>query len=144
MKKQKLTSAEYMEAIAKEEYPTDPIVPLAHQFKDERGTILNLIFSDIKSVALISSHKGTERSNHYHKTDSHFLFVLFGEMEYYERNLEDPFDDTHIIVKQGQMVFTPPLKVHKTVFTKDTLLLSCSKQTRTYELHKEDMVKENY
>ena len=134
----------YTAAVEHNFYPANPLVPLGDKFEDERGVIQNLLFTDVKTVSLIVSKKGTERSNHYHKTDWHYLYVLQGEMEYYERELSEQFLGKPIVVKAGQMVFTPPNVVHKTVFTKDTTLLSCAKNVRSYELHEADTVREKF
>ena len=134
----------YMRAVAEEKYPSNLLVPLDRPFVDERGIIQNLLLTNIEGVAIITSKAGTIRSNHWHKTDWHFLYVLQGEMKYYERDLSEDFNDKWILVSQGDMVFTPPCKVHKTVFTKDTVLLSCSRNKRSHELHEQDLVREEF
>lgn len=98
---------------------------------DSRGFIQNLLFHPVQSIALIRSRKGTVRSNHYHKKNGHFLYVIRGEMKYYERDLNDETGakSTIITVKKGEMIWTAPNKVHKTVFTKNTLLLSLTLNT---------------
>lgn len=115
-------------------------LPLA--FVDSRGVIQNILEGvPIEGVALIISAAGTERSNHYHKEDFHYLFVISGRMQYYERDIEEVFTGSPTIIEQGQMVFTPPMKVHKTVFMQDTILLSLSKRARSNDLHEEDVVR---
>ncbi len=139
-----MKNREYTESVVREFYPLDPIVPLDAPFEDARGAIQNLVLTPgITSVAVITSKAGSERSNHFHKTDWHYLYVVEGEMEYYER----PVGATggHIkplIVKKGQMVFTPPNIVHKTVFTVDTVLVSLAKNVRDHSHHEEDVVRE--
>lgn len=135
---------EYTKKVEAENYPDSPVVPLGSKFEDERGFIQNLLFTNVQSIAIIKSKAGTVRSNHYHLTDWHYLYVVSGEMEYYERELGDNFTATHTVVKAGGMVFTPPMKVHKTVFTKDTVLVSCAKNVRSYEIHNKDMVKQEF
>lgn len=65
-------------------------------------------------------------------------------MEYYERDINESFTGRPLVVKAGEMVFTPPLKVHLVRFTQDTTLLSLAKNVRSPELHAEDMVKERF
>lgn len=143
-KKQFDENLNYINAVESGYFPDDPRVPLSDYFEDERGKIQNLLFMNegVKSVAIITSKAGTERSNHWHRTDWHFLYVLSGEMTYYERHLDINLPQIVLTVKEGEMVFTPPRRVHKTFFTKDTVLLSCAKNVRSYKKHEQDMVTE--
>jgi quercetin dioxygenase-like cupin family protein len=138
-----MNNQEYAAAVDKEQYPTDPTVPLASNFVDERGVIQNILFSPINSVAIIESKAGSVRSNHYHKTDSHYLYVLSGKLEYSERNI----NGTAVIVRTygaGEMFFTGPQKVHKVVFLEDTVLLSLAKNVRDHEHHEQDVVRKEF
>lgn len=110
-------------------------------FIDERGVIQNLVNTSINGAAIITSKAGSIRSNHYHKTDFHYLYVISGSMEYYERTLEEKFDGEPLIIGAGEMVFTPPLKVHKTVFLQDTVMISLSKRNRDHDSHEEDLIR---
>lgn len=137
-----MKNKEYTAAVENGFYPEDQVVPIDDFFKDERGEIKNLLFTPINSVAIINSKAGTVRSNHYHLSDFHYLYVISGSMEYYERDIGQSSDEIKpIIVKTGQMVFTPPHKVHKTVFLEDTVLLSCAKNVRDNEHHEQDVVR---
>jgi len=137
-----MNNKEYSNLVDEENYPEDNIVPLDLPFIDQRGLIQNLLNTPINGVAVIVSNAGSIRSNHYHKTDFHYLYVLSGSMEYYERDLDEEFVGKPLIVNAGQMVFTPPLKVHKTVFLQDTVLISCSKRNRDHDSHEEDVIRE--
>lgn len=135
-----VTNKEYTKLVESENYPHSVIVPIDDIFKDDRGEIINLLFTPINSVAIITSKAGTVRSNHYHKSDFHYLYVLSGKMEYYERDLEE-INHKMVAVGPGEMVFTPPNKVHKTVFLEDTVLLSCAKNIRDHQHHEEDVIR---
>jgi mannose-6-phosphate isomerase-like protein (cupin superfamily) len=135
---------EYTEFVELEEYPTNPIVPLDNPFINQSGIIQNLLNTPINGVAIITSVKGSIRSNHWHKKDFHFLYVLSGAMEYYERGIDEEFTGKPLIVKQGEMVFTPPRKVHKTVFLENTILVSMSKRNRDHTSHEEDVVRQEF
>ena len=141
-----MNNKEYSNAVDLEEYPESPLVPLDSPFIDDRGSIQNLLNTAMHGAAIITSKAGSVRSNHWHKTDWHYLYVLSGSMEYYERPT-DPKASFHaepIIVKAGQMVFTPPDMIHKTVFLEDTILLSFSKRNRDHVSHEEDVIRENF
>jgi len=66
-------------------WPTGPIVSLPAPFEDSRGVIQTLVDGGIQSVQVITSKATTVRANHYHKTDSHFMYVIKGVMKYFHR-----------------------------------------------------------
>ena len=51
---------------------------------DERGELSHLLADEepITSAVLITSRKGSVRANHYHKKDTHHVYVIKGSMEY--------------------------------------------------------------
>src|SRR6185312_6954942 len=97
----------YVHFVNSGKYPDDPIVPLPDNFVNDAGVIQNLMNAPVGGVALITSKKGSERSNHYHLEDNHYLYVVSGSMEYYERGLDEVFTGKPLVVTAGQMVFTP-------------------------------------
>lgn len=142
-----MKNKEYTDAVAQEEYPEEALVPLDDPFVDDRGSIQNLLNTAMHGAAIITSKAGSVRSNHWHKTDWHYLYVMSGSMEYYERNVGMPTGfnkDNPVIVKAGQMVFTPPNSVHKTVFLEDTVVLSFSKRNRDHVSHEADVIREDF
>ena len=70
----------------------------------------------MKNIALITSKKNTVRSNHYHVTDWHYMYVLSGSFDYYFRPTGSDEELQVKRVKAGEMVFTPPMEDHATVF----------------------------
>ena len=62
-------------------------------------------------------------------------------MEYYECDIDKKYPEQPLIISSGQMVFTPPMKIHKTVFLEDTVLISLSKRPRDHDSHEEDVVR---
>ena len=97
------------------DWPSKPIVDLEKPFVDERGNIQPLVDKLMKSAVLIES-KGSLRANHYHKTDWHYCFVLSGQIEYFYRKTGSQEEPEMLIVKENQMVFTPPLVDHAMKF----------------------------
>lgn len=136
-----MKNIEYTNLVNQGDYPSSK-VPLDPPFIDDRGIIQNLLTSPVTSIAIITSKAGSIRSNHYHKTDWHYLYVVSGSMNYYERNIDDKINDIGpVLVKAGEMIFTAPMKVHKTEFLEDTILLSFAKNIRDHEHHEEDIVR---
>jgi len=136
-----LNNREITAAIDNGYYPVEKLVPLDEPFTDARGVIQNLLLTPLSSVAIITSKAGTVRSNHFHKTDWHYLYIISGSMNYYERDIEGSSDVKPLLVTAGQMVFTPPLQVHKTEFLEDTVMISFAKNIRDHEHHEEDLVR---
>lgn len=121
--------------------PADPLVALPEAFADARGAIQTLVGGWVQSVQVISSKAQAVRANHYHRTDSHFMYVIWGVMRYYHRVVGDGMDPAVVIVAAGQMVFTPPLVEHAVVFLEDSLLINITSKPRDKASYEDDLVR---
>lgn len=116
--------------------------------KDPRGVIQNLVELDaldapIRGAAIITSRARTTRSNHLHRTDGHWLYVVSGEMHYWERTVDEPrYPRDPMVLKPGEMVYTGPLIWHRTYFPEETMLLSLSLRPRDSVSHEQDVVRD--
>jgi len=117
------------------------IVPLPPPFEDARGVIQPLVDMDMKSCVLISSKAGSVRANHYHKTDWHFCYVLSGSIEYYHRPAGSTAAPEMVLVRAGQMVFTPPMVDHAMVFPEDTVFVTLGRNSRAQHVYEQDTVR---
>ena len=122
-------------------WPTSTIVRLEPAHVDPRGSIQPLVNFPMKNVALITSDKGTVRSNHFHKTDWHYMYILSGSFDYYFRPTNSGKKPEIVRVKAGEMVFTPPMEDHATVFLENTSLLAFSRNPRDQESYEADVVR---
>jgi dTDP-4-dehydrorhamnose 3,5-epimerase-like enzyme len=122
-------------------WPTSVIVPLHSPFTDARGVIQPLVDMDMKSCVLISSKAGTVRANHYHRTDWHFCYVLSGSIEYFHRAVGSREDPECVVVRAGQLFFTPPMVEHAMVFPEDTVFLTLGRNSRVQEVYEQDVVR---
>ena len=116
---------------------------IAPGFADARGEIFKLLDdgkTSIKSVLLITSKKGAIRANHYHKKDSHYVYMLSGSMEYTEQPLKGGKKES-VIVKKGDLVYTPPMTVHAMRFLEDSAFLALATESRHHEAYEEDTVR---
>ncbi len=121
---------------------TIPAVMLDHEpFVNDAGKITNIAFGEFRCVSLIESNAGAWRSKHWHKTDSHVLYVLSGVMHYWERELDGEYELHPRVLLKGESVFTGPRKVHKTYFPVATVLVSASSNPRDTESHEADLVR---
>ena len=120
-------------------WPTEGKVVLDTAHVDERGYIQSLVNFPMKNLSLIASKKGSVRSNHYHVTDWHYMYVLKGGFDYYYRPTGSAEEAKVIRVVAGEMVFTPPMEDHATVFIDDTELLAMSRNPRDQATYEHDV-----
>ena len=112
-------------------------------FVDDRGEIIKLLDDGktlIKSVLLITCKKGAIRANHYHKNDTHHVYMLYGSMEYTEQDLNTKKSET-IVVNKGDLVFTPPMMPHAMKFLEESAFLTLATESRHHEHYEDDTVR---
>jgi dTDP-4-dehydrorhamnose 3,5-epimerase-like enzyme len=120
-------------------WPITGLVELETPHVDERGAIQSLVNFPMKNLSIISSKKGTVRSNHYHVTDWHYMYVLSGSFDYYFRPTGSDEKPLMIHIGAGEMVFTPPMEDHASVFGEDTTLLVASRNPRDQASYESDV-----
>jgi len=130
-------------------------IDLPDPFVDERGSISNLLSIPKKrlgqdvdplglkvgNVALIRSPRGAIRSNHYHREDWHYLYVLSGRMLYFEREVGAEHVPTATWVSKGRRIFTPANREHAVLFLDDSEILSMARNPQTHAEHEADVVR---
>lgn len=132
----------YVERVLGGEFPTDPLVPLPEAFRNEVGVIQNLVeLGGVRNVAVISSEAKSIRSNHYHRTDWHFLYVASGRLLYYARDVGAGGIPEPMVFSAGQMFFTPPMAEHAVCSVVPTVLVSLSRNPRDHDSHESDVVR---
>ncbi len=124
-------------------WPSGPIVSLPAPFEDSRGVIQTLVEGGIQSVQVITSRATTVRANHYHKTDSHFMYVIKGTMRYLHRPVGQTSPPEWLLVKEGQLVFSPPLVEHAVEFLEDSVVLNITGKPRDQGSYENDLVRVN-
>ena len=116
---------------------------LPPDFVDDRGEIFKLLDdgkTSIKSVLLITCRKGAVRANHYHKNDSHYVYMLKGSMEYTEQPLDGKKREM-VIVKKGDLVYTPPMMAHAMHFLEESSFLTLATESRHQDAYEEDTIR---
>jgi len=111
-------------------WPGEGLIELPEAHVDARGSIQSLVNFPMKNISLITSKKGTVRSNHYHLTDWHYMYVLSGSFDYHYRPTGSTDKPKVVRVTAGQMVFSPPMEDHATVFLEDCTFLAISRNPR--------------
>lgn len=122
-------------------WPSGPIVSLPMPFEDSRGVIQTLADGGVQSVQVITSKATTVRANHYHKTDSHFMYVIKGMMKYFHRPAGATSAPTWLLVQEGQMVFSPPMVEHAVEFLEDSVFLNITGKPRDQGTYEDDLVR---
>lgn len=113
------------------------------EFVDERGGITRVLDDEkfpVHSVLYITSKAGTIRSNHYHKTDAHYCYLLSGAVEYYEKPV-DGGAIGHATLAAGDMAFSDSMIIHAFRFTEDSVLIAFARKPRNQEDYEKDTVR---
>lgn len=107
---------------------------------DDRGEILSIVDQPICNVSIITCNPGSIRSNHYHHSDFHFMYVLEGEIDYFFKDINSE-EINYLKVKVGDTIFTPDNEIHSTYFPIKTRLIVSSKFPRDQITYEQDTVR---
>jgi oxalate decarboxylase/phosphoglucose isomerase-like protein (cupin superfamily) len=116
------------------------LFPNIERDADARGGILSIVDEAVMNVSIITCNPGAIRSNHYHLTDFHFMYVLEGEIDYFYKE-RDTGEVKYLKVRQGDNIFTPDNEIHATYFPVQTRLIVTSKLPRDQETYERDTVR---
>ena len=109
--------------------------------QDIRGSIVSIVEEKTNNISIINCNCKTIRSNHFHKKDWHFMYILDGVMEYFFINKNKIF---FMKLKKGDVVFTPPKEIHATYFPVKTVLLVASKNKRNQKTYEKDTIRKKF
>lgn len=116
------------------------LIPNIRRDADARGNILSIVDETVQNVSIITCNAGAIRSNHYHLTDWHLMYVVEGAIDYFFKDVEGD-EVTYLRVSKGDNIFTPPMEIHATYFPVDTTLIVSSKLPRDQETYERDTVR---
>lgn len=106
-------------------------------FEDERGQITDILEKEvIEYVTIISSKKGTIRGDHYHRESVQYAFILKGSLKLLTQMPGEEIKTTFI--KQGDLVFTPPMEKHAFIALEDSEFLVLTRGPRGGENYEKD------
>jgi oxalate decarboxylase/phosphoglucose isomerase-like protein (cupin superfamily) len=120
-------------------WPPRGKVPLDASHADDRGYIQSIVNFPMKNLSLIRSTKGAVRSNHYHVTDWHYMYVTKGSFDYYWRATGSDAKPEVTRVSEGELIFTPPMEDHATVFIEETDMIVVSRNPRDQATYESDV-----
>ena len=114
-------------------------------YKDNRGQIVNIFDftknNKIKSSLIITSKKDAIRANHYHKTDSHYIYLISGKFEYYEKKLKNNSKIKSITINKGDSINTETGIIHAMKFLEDSIMLVLTTEDRDQKKYAKDIVR---
>jgi oxalate decarboxylase/phosphoglucose isomerase-like protein (cupin superfamily) len=108
---------------------------------DARGSIISIIEERTNNISIINCLPKTIRSNHFHKKDFHFMYVLEGIMEYFFVKKKKIF---YIKLRKNDLIFTPPKELHATYFPEKTVVLVASKNKRDKKTYEKDTIRKKF
>lgn len=117
------------------------LIDLPAPYVDERGAIQTLVQAAITSVQVITSKAGTIRANHWHKQDTHYMYVVSGSMIYYERPVGSMNAPDRIVMKTGDLVYTPSNAEHAVEFPEDCTFLNITTGPRDQDIYENDITR---
>ena len=116
------------------------LFPNIQRDADARGEILSIVDEPVQNVSIITCTPGSLRSNHYHHSDFHFMYVLEGEIDYFYKDV-DTGEIQYLKVREGDNIFTPDNELHATYFPVHTRMIVSSKFPRDQETYEKDTVR---
>ena len=122
-----------------ENFANYPKVLIPQIFNDDRGSIKNLADGRLGDVAIISSQQSSIRANHVHENDWHFSYLVSGQMRYFWKDSNKEVQS--LIVKAGEMVYTPPKIPHKMQFLEESVFIAISELSRSQSNYEADTKK---
>lgn len=108
--------------------------------KDSRGQILSIVDEQVSNVSIIHCNSDSIRSNHYHLTDWHMMYVLSGKIDYFFKAINSDVIE-YLAVNIGDNIFTPPMEIHATYFPVETSLIVSSLNPRDQKTYESDTVR---
>ena len=81
--------------------------------EDDRGRIADIFYQEnIQHVAIIDSKAGSLRGDHYHKQTTQHMLITKGSLEYWHKPVDSDEPAECEILKEGDVVTTPPNEIH--------------------------------
>jgi len=69
------------------------------------------------------------------------MYVIKGVMKYFHRPAGDAASPKWLLVKEGQMVFSPPMVEHAVEFLEDSVFLNITGKPRDQGSYEDDLVR---
>ena len=110
---------------------------------DARGNITSIVDYPVQNVSIIDSVKGSIRSNHFHKVDFHFMYVLEGSIDYFFKPICSK-EVRYFKVLKGDTILSPANEIHGCYFPEFTSLVVSSGFPRDQETYEADTTRVSF
>lgn len=118
------------------------VTKIKPEFVDDRGYISRIIDNDqfeLRAVLYITSKAGTQRGNHYHKKDYHYVYCLSGKFKYSEKDMSKPNSKVEsVILESGDLILSRPMIAHSMEFLEDSVFLAFTTEVREQDKYEKD------
>lgn len=114
---------------------------------DKRGVINRIVGlnkAEIRSVLRITIlPKSDPRGNHWHRHDTHWVYVESGTMKYSEANQKTPGIIESVILKPGHLVVSKPGRIHamEAVGKTEVVFFAITTEPRDTKHYEEDTIR---
>ena len=109
---------------------------------DLRGWIADVLHhTPLQHVALIESHAGVLRGNHYHRETRQWILVVRGMLKYWYQPVDGSEPAQSVIVGPCDLVETPPGEVHALEILAATVFLAFADGVRGGPDYESDTVR---
>ena len=99
--------------------------------REKRGKIVDVFYKEnINHIAIINSKKGVRRGDHYHKKTTQHILITKGVLEYWHKPLNSKKPAKYELLKEGDLVSTPPFEVHALNIIEDNQFIVFSEGKR--------------
>ena len=100
-------------------------------FRDERGTIADILEGEVRHTGIIWTKKGAFRGGHYHRKSIQYTYILKGRMEMKTKNLaKDKSRVKTTMIEKGDLITIPPMFAHSFVALEETTFLDMTTESR--------------
>lgn len=91
------------------------------QYKDERGSLIQLVREGYCQINFVTSAAGSFRGGHYHKLNRELFYLIRGDIEV---TLESQTESECVHFAAGAMFFIPPYVRHSFRYLSDTEMIA--------------------
>lgn len=107
------------------------------KYTDERGSITDILEKeDIEYITVITSAKGVERGQHYHKKTTQWVYLMGGRMKLLTQLPGEPV--VAMFLEEGDLAVTYPMERHAMIALEDSVFLVFTRGPRGGENYESD------